>query len=658
MANAALRGLRRWVHSQMQPLYNQLPTDADNDREMEKEKEQDVAIEISSVGSSRSGSSGSGNRSPESPRTSHGEPRFGHGRTASSAHRPRTRLAAAVAAVMAVPLVLLRLVYLLWLLVTAPFRRILRLFVPSASTSTSTATATGASSWPDLYEQLEEFQLLVPSFLKPNAGGGPPKRMHPTAWLDGLRGVAAFLVVWHHASLLWFGWHVHKGYGSEPGERYLVQLPIVRLCISGPPHVAVFFIVSGFALSYKPLRLSHQGRVREADVAIGSSVFRRHTRLFLMPVAVSFVACMMTYLDLYGAKNWKGVALPSRRPPQAHSLSGQLDHWLRSVTQLTDPMSKSLRRGGTFMYDQNLWTLPVEFDCSLVLFLCHAAFNRFRPRVRMLFVAGMALFAILYIYWEAYLFLVGMLICDLHLELEGVGQTPRPAAATDATSTDNRNDGSTVAMGGRPSSARSLLVRIAMLPVKALRCLPRPSAAFFKRHRTALGVTAFVVGLYLLSIPEAGRGGGKTPGYITLSQWAPRFHRSKGKVDEWYLPLGATIIVVAIERTPALQRLFMHPLPQYLGFISFSMYVLHGTVLWTIGHWTVRKTVALTGSATDWQYGIGIAMCAVVVWFIIIVLSDLVARTVDKQAVSVGHYLYAKCVRPEPPQDVLPTRRE
>ncbi|KAL1902510.1 hypothetical protein Sste5346_001491 [Sporothrix stenoceras] len=652
MANAALRGLRRWAHDQIQPIYDQLPTSDTNDNE------KDVALEISDVGSS-GGSSGEGSsRSSGSPRTSDHDhstsfTRFGHERSGSNVsgvHRPRTRLGALAAAVMFLPLLVLRFVYLAWMLVTAPFRRIVGVFFPSASAGASLSPAhasPASSSWPETYERLEEFQALVPSFLKPVAANAPTKRLHPTAWLDGLRGVAAFFVVWHHASLLWFGWHLHSGYGSAEGERYIMQLPFLRLLISGPPHVAVFFVISGYALSYKPLRLSRQGRTNEASEAIGSSVFRRHTRLFLMPVFVSFVACMLTYLDLYGAKNWKGVALPSRRPPQASTFSGQLKHWLASVWQLTNPFGKELNRGGTFMYDQNLWTLPVEFDCSLVLFLCQAAFNRFRPRMRMLFMSIIAAFALWYIYWQVFLFLVGMLICDLHFELEGVG-TPNkeetPSSATD--------DFDTVLIGPSAPRARNI-ARLKGL----VKRIPHPSAAFFHRNRNLIGISLFIVSLYVLSIPDAGRGAAKTPGYRTLAAWAPRYHRSKGALDAWYMPLAATFLVLAIDRTPSLQKLFMHPFPQYLGYISFSMYVIHGTVIWTIGHWTVRKTVALTGSSTQLRYGLGIFMCAIVVWTIIVVLSDLVARTLDKKAVAVGQTLYAKCIQKEEPKEVLPTRR-
>lgn len=659
MANASLRSLRRWAQDQIQPLYDQLPTS-----DTTSDNEKDVAIEINSVGSSSgsSGGEGSSRSGDGSPRTSDHDhsttfTRFGHernGSNVSGVHRPRTRLSTLAAAVMFVPLLVLRFIYLVWLLITAPFRRIVRIFLPSASTGASLSpthaspTSSSSSSWPESYQKLEEFQALVPTFLKPVAANAPAKRLHPTAWLDGLRGVAAFFVVWHHASLLWFGWHLHSGYGSAEGEKYIMQLPFLRLLISGPPHVAVFFVISGYALSYKPLRLSRQGRINEASESIGSSVFRRHTRLFLMPVFVSFVACMLTYLGLYGAKNWKGVALPSRQPPQASTFSGQLKHWLASVWQLTNPLSKELNRGGTFMYDQNLWTLPVEFDCSLVLFLCQAAFNRFRPRMRMAFMSLIAALALRYIYWQVFLFLVGMIICDLHFEIEGVGAPKKEEPSTTA----DGNDFDTVSIGPSTPRARNM-ARLKNL----VKRIPHPSAAFFNRHRNFIGISLFIVSLYVLSIPDAGRGAAKTPGYRTLAAWAPAYHKSKGALDAWYMPLAATFLVLAIDRTPSLQKMFMHPFPQYLGYISFSMYVIHGTVIWTIGHWTVRKTVALTGSSTQLRYGLGIFMCAIVVWTVIVVLSDLVARTLDKKAVAVGHTLYQKCIQKEDTKEVLPTTR-
>ncbi|CAK7273927.1 hypothetical protein SEPCBS119000_005909 [Sporothrix epigloea] len=641
MANASIRSLRRWASSQIMPVYDRLPASEQVD---ESDLKHDMAVEIASMsGRSDSGSSGSSSDSNSSSSSSSGSfSGYNHPRHRSLLARLLHLIFAALynllTGLISLPIFLFRLLLL-------PFRlgRLTTLCcAPSSSFSTPHASHTpvGPGRWPALFARLEEFQLLVPSFLHPVVPGTPPKKLHPTAYLDGLRGVAAFLVVWHHASLLWFSWSIHHGYGSDKDAHLFIQLPIIRLAIAGPPQVSVFFVISGYALSYKPLRLSRQGRVAEAGEAIHSGVFRRHMRLFLMPLLVSFVAAILTYLDLYGGKDWKGVAISTRRPPQAGSLWGQLSHWARSFLTMANPLSASLSRGMFFMYDQNEWTLPVEFDMSMMLFLCQAALNRTRPRIRIMVMSCLALFALLNIHWQAFLFLAGMVICDLHFEFQGLGvATTRPADT----------NGMPVATA---LSAATLTAPTTMASAPSAR-------ARHRRYRwTICKCLCFVACLYLLSIPEDGHGAARTPGYVTLVRWLPAHHKSQRALDNWYMPLAAVGLVFTIDRTPALQRIFTHPFPQYLGYISYSMYLIHGTVIFTLGHWAARKAAAVTGTDTQWQYGLAVSVSAVVVWAVTIVLSDLATRTIDAKAVSFGRVIYERWSQPEKEEpDLLPRTR-
>lgn len=108
-----------------------------------------------------------------------------------------------------------------------------------------------------------------------------PSKANNKLTTDGLRGIASLLVVFHHASLLGFSWEIHDGWSPTRHQiAWFIRLPIIRLLISGPPQVDMFFVVSGYAISHKALKLSHQGRFAEAGSSLYSSVFRRHPRLF------------------------------------------------------------------------------------------------------------------------------------------------------------------------------------------------------------------------------------------------------------------------------------------------------------------------------------------------------------------------------------------
>lgn len=80
---------------------------------------------------------------------------------------------------------------------------------------------------------------LIPSFLQQ-----PSKRkLYSTSYLDGLRGVAAFIVyIDHfrdHFATAWME-PLRRGYRSTWEDDYILQLPIIRLLYSGRASVASF----------------------------------------------------------------------------------------------------------------------------------------------------------------------------------------------------------------------------------------------------------------------------------------------------------------------------------------------------------------------------------------------------------------------------------
>ncbi|KAI6370586.1 hypothetical protein MCOR25_004129 [Pyricularia grisea] len=505
---------------------------------------------------------------------------------------------------------------------------------------------------PKVWAALAKFRVLAPSFLVDDDEDKPPVRLHPSAWLDGLRGTAAFLVVWHHSSLVYFSWRVHEGYGSSQGTEwsYLIQLPIIRLIISGAPQVKIFFAISGYALSYKPLKLARAGRFNEWASALSSSIFRRHPRLFLPAVAILFVGTFAGWLQLYGGTGategdkWNAhVAIPVRAPPYKEAFGEHFADWARTVLSITNPLATDQRRGAT-PYDWNLWTLPMEFDCSLVVFLCLAAFARLRSILRLFLTAAVATYAIWFTHWGPFLFIAGMFICDLHFELEDAGSDTVATLLPSVTQPARAfNHGTGFCARWRRTLNRLRARAISTLP----RSVSLPSARVVASlpFTKTLWVASLLTSLWLLSVPENNRGGKTSPFYMVLTSHIPANY---GPDDEnhWWLSLGAVLLVFTIDRAgPFLQRAFTSRAAQYLGKISYALYLVHGPIVFSLGWHLGRWCTALTGRETTAGWGAGIVLAYMGLWPVLFWVADIASRLVDVKSVEFSKWSYDRMVK-------------
>lgn len=101
---------------------------------------------------------------------------------------------------------------------------------------------------------------FVSSYLRPNSAART-KRLHDTAYLDGLRGIGAFVVYLHHTHMM-YSMDGLYGYGSKAGANHILQLPFIRLVTAGPGAVALFFLIS---VCVENNYSRSQGRLRETD---------------------------------------------------------------------------------------------------------------------------------------------------------------------------------------------------------------------------------------------------------------------------------------------------------------------------------------------------------------------------------------------------------
>ncbi|PKS07288.1 hypothetical protein jhhlp_005890 [Lomentospora prolificans] len=432
---------------------------------------------------------------------------------------------------------------------------------------------------------------------------------------DGLRGIAAFVVVWHHSSLLYFSWGIHNAWHEENG--WFIQLPIVRVLIAGIPAVCIFFVISGYAISLKLLRLSHQRKSAEFADALASSLFRRHPRLFMPATAVLFISAIMSYFGAFATEPWsKSVAIATRVPPKSDTFIGQLLDWAHHSMAMGYPIRNMINSRDANAYDPNLWTLPVEFGSSMLVFTLLAVTHKLRPFTRM----GFTLALITYFFSKAepnvLLFVCGMFMADIRTYLT-LREDARPQL---------------------PVTVDGATPRWANFKHRVFGC--RIFNSTFARRLGA--ILAFVFCIYMLSIPEFERGAADAPFYGILVSLVPQVYHDAGLATYFWIPIGAIALVAVVDHNPFLQRMFNSWLAQYLGKISFSLYLIHGPLLWSWGAWLAPRFIPTGEDVTTSQYGWGVVLCYLCFWPLAIYEADLVTRLIDTKSVAFTRWIYNK----------------
>ncbi|TDZ19138.1 hypothetical protein Cob_v007913 [Colletotrichum orbiculare MAFF 240422] len=195
------------------------------------------------------------------------------------------------------------------------------------------------------------FWLMVPSFVARAFGHASEDSAIPapnaTSYLNGLRGIASLIVALQETIDGDYGFIIHHAWGEGNDNRYLVQLPFIRLFHSGVFMVSVFFVISGFALTYGPLKKSHAARAHagQVDAAIKSfpsSIFRRPFRLFLPTVPIIAVSTALVPFGAFYALN-----STEPMPPVAQGFCGHIHYiWTTLLMVITSGSTNTVMPQG------------------------------------------------------------------------------------------------------------------------------------------------------------------------------------------------------------------------------------------------------------------------------------------------------------------------
>jgi peptidoglycan/LPS O-acetylase OafA/YrhL len=424
-----------------------------------------------------------------------------------------------------------------------------------------------------------------------------------TAYLDGLRGFAAFLVYWCHHELWAHDEKTEKpifenAFGYEKKFQW-VAIPGIRTFFNGG-HFAVgtFFVISGYALSTKPLSLIQDGEHEKLGGNVASALFRRWLRLYIPLICTTFL--YMCSWHILGKIYIAG----------AHPQSNFRDEFWNWYIELKN-FSFIFNQGGKpwFVYNFHAWSIPVEMKGSIVIYTAIMALSRSTKNARLWYEVALIVY-FLYVAdgWYCAMFLAGMLLCDLD-QLAARGQLPRWIARLE------------------------------------------PLKNFVYYH-------LFAMAIYLGGVPNENQDINilrKNRGWYYLSLLKPQ---AVFDYKWFYIFWAATFLVASTPRIPWLKHVFETRFCQYLGRISYALYLVHGPVLWTLGDrlytaagWNTHDAQAKLGNwlnrfplSMAGPFGLEIAFLIpqMILLPLTLWVSEIVTRVFDEPSVRFAESLYRR----------------
>ena len=454
-------------------------------------------------------------------------------------------------------------------------------------------------AWPDSEPAASDFDLECQAPASAPPGRTPTPENPSTAFLDGLRGLAAVFVFLQH-TVGGFDDSVHDHGFGEAGQYWLLaSLPFVRILFNGGnAAVAVFFVLSGYVVSRSPLRLVRDGKRDACLGSLTSSVVRRPVRLYGPPLAVTLAFALLLHAPFHLVHE-----LPW--PKRKENVFFEVASWAVDAAHFFNPFHGHSNEAW-FTYSIVVWTIPIELKGSMAIYVLAALYASGRlsaPWSALL--CSVAVAALLQLgFWTMACFLAGLLLTFL-----------------DVYSLD-----------------KSFLSR---------HCSPRT--------RAILHHTAFILGYYLLCQPAHGGDPGyslHTPGWHTLTRMVPPVY---GKVQyyRYWNSVGALLLVYATLRIPWLQS-FLRTRPlRYLGRVSFMLYLVHLPLQYILGDRLARMFGHTSwGSKETWWdnrlhvpdlgapgFRLRFLLCTAVMLPLNLVVADFLTKALDVPCVRLGKRL-------------------
>ncbi len=457
--------------------------------------------------------------------------------------------------------------------------------------------------WPCLRPLQRKLRLaglgLLPSFVSLRIVGRKPesKNSQNVASLDGLRGVACLLVFNQHFSFN-YSQKFLKGWDGED-RRWIIQLPIIRLLWAGDAMVAIFFVISGYVLSYKLLKQMHSNS-DQVFRTLNSAIVRRGIRLYLPNFIATFMCMLLVQAGAFEAgrkaykDGWSLLSAHEDPPHRFDTFAEQFWHWWE--TAVLKPLYPWTWQDTWQNYDPHLWTIPTEFRCSMLLFLVQCGVSRLRLAFRVAVLAIAVFYSAFTDAEQITLFLVGMLMAQIDVIKRSRADTrswPPFASSKDMES---------------KSGCRKRIIWIA----------------------------TFVAGLYLASTPSVSAE--DSTGYVYLvNELVPEGYRTH---HYFWQSIGAVTIVYSASHSEDIKPIFTNSFAQYLGKISYALYIVHGNILRSVLYGIMPTIREMCGNMeSDFGFVLAWLMGACVIVPMSFWAADLFWRLVDMPCVKFARWV-------------------
>jgi peptidoglycan/LPS O-acetylase OafA/YrhL len=333
---------------------------------------------------------------------------------------------------------------------------------------------------------------------------------------------------------------------------------------------------------------------------LSSSIFRRGNRLFLPSLGILLIMAISVYYQVSDG----------RYAPAYFSLHDQLSHWWSTSFGLL---------GASFAidnieypqpeYNPALWTIPVEFAQSLLLFIALLGLARCRIYLRLLLnclLIGIC-FRIGVLYTVE--FLGGMFIAEITLIQDRLPFSP--------------------------SSSPTMLPKYELEDkLKSSKCGSTVKENLIK----TFWIANMISGLFIASWPNDHVD--ELWGLRILDAHTPKPYEGQ---RVWFA-FGAFQIVIACTQLSFLQNLFNTPVAQYLGEISYALYLTHNLCLTILEPRFMPLLETSFSKATFWGRHAIWAVGLTIYLPIILMVADLYMRAADKPSVKFARWLEDKCI--------------